>query len=230
MNTKTENLDDLIEEAAETETEATAEAENLDDLIEEAAEAEAEAEAETEDEAETEAEGKPKAEKTPAEPAKLARGRMPAALVAHIRFNEDGNDSEIARKFFTTPGKINDIKKGRGFAYITKDTKFSKADIDAAITKVKENFVSGKGRGGKVSDTTIDDAKYAIECLEKMVASDESTLEADRAATRKPRGKDKDEAQVEEASDDVKETSDAAAEEPVVEEVTDDDLAGLLDD
>ena len=218
-----------------------AETDNLDDLIEEAAETETETETETEATAEAETEGKLEAEKKPAEPVKLARGRMPAPLVAHIRFNEEGNDSEIARKFFTTPGKINDIKKGRGFAYITKDTKFSKADIDAAIAKVKENFVSGKGRGGKVSDTTIDDAKYAIECLEAMTTSDESTLEADRSAARKPRGKDKDESPANEPSSDAKKVSEAKTEEPaaeekstkepaVEEEATDDDLADLLDD
>lgn len=200
----TDNLDDLIEEAAETETEA---------------------------EATAEAKQTEKEQKKPAEPAKLARGRMPAPLVAWIRFNEEGNDSEIARKFFTTPGKINDIKKGRGFAYITKDTKFSKADIDDAIAKVKDNFVNGKGRGGKVSDTTADDAKYAIECLGKLKPAEESTLEADRAATRKPRGKNKDEPKAEETSADAPEETKAEPEASAeTEEASDEDLADLLED
>ena len=192
----------------------------LEDLIEEAEEAEYE-EAEAE-----EAEAEEPKEKKEAAPEKLARGRMPAPLVWFIRFKEEGTDSEVAHKYFTTPGKISDIRKNRGFKYITEETKFSKADIDAAIEKVKSNFTEGKSRGGKTSDTTEADAKYALESLGKVPVSDESTLEADRAKDRKPRGKS--EAKAEEPKAEAVE--EVAEEAPEGVEVTDDDLEAMLDD
>lgn len=62
----------------------------------------------------------------------IINGRMPIPLVHLIRFNENGKDSEIAATFFTSTGKVSDIKKNRNFQYVTEDMSFTQADIDAA--------------------------------------------------------------------------------------------------
>jgi hypothetical protein len=54
----------------------------------------------------------------------IIRGRMPAAVVALIRYKEEGvATAAIAAKYRTTVGKVDDIKKGRNFGYITDEFK-----------------------------------------------------------------------------------------------------------
>jgi len=107
----------------------------------------------------------------------IVRGRMPVPMVFLIRFAFQGTDGELAAMFRTTPGKVNDIKKGRNFGYITEDTKFTKEQIDAA-----------RERATKLSDE--DKAKVLAE-LDKMTPATEAEaaqLEESRKAARKPRG------------------------------------------
>lgn len=54
--------------------------------------------------------------------ADIARGRMPLAIVALIKFNEAGaTTAALAAKYRTTVGKVSDIQKDRNFNYITKE-------------------------------------------------------------------------------------------------------------
>lgn len=182
--------------------------------------------------------------KAPAGPAKLIRGRMPLPLVWHIRFvesattvatNDDGeeieshaSDSAVAKKFFTTAGKIMDIRTNRNFKYLHEGTKFSQADIDAAKEQLKKNIAEGKMRGTDEPshDYSEDDAAPMFELLDTMVA-DESTIEADRAAYNEanPRKKKETPASAEEK---VEETAEDTVEE--VEDELEDELEEELDE
>ena len=52
----------------------------------------------------------------------ILRGRMPVAVVAMIRYQEvETATAACAAKYRTTVGKIDDIKKGRNFGYISED-------------------------------------------------------------------------------------------------------------
>lgn len=106
----------------------------------------------------------------------IVRGRMPAALVYAIRFLEDGSESEIAKKYKTTGGKVNDIKKNRNFGYITEDTKFSREELDKALEHAK-----------KLGDTA-DDVTEVVNGMVEGDDEDMSALEERRKSARKPRG------------------------------------------
>lgn len=62
----------------------------------------------------------------------IVNGRLPLIFVHNIRFNETKSNSELAKLYATSVGKVFDIKKGRNFAYVTQDFKPTQADIDAA--------------------------------------------------------------------------------------------------
>ncbi len=53
----------------------------------------------------------------------IINGRMPVAVVYLARYGNDKDEAtkSLADKFGTTVGKIDDIKKGRNFAYVTAD-------------------------------------------------------------------------------------------------------------
>lgn len=112
----------------------------------------------------------------------IIRGRMPLAMVYAIRFVFDGTDGELARKFRTTPGKINDIKKSRNFGYVTEDVKFSQEDIDKALE-----------RAGNLGDDDVDEVVEALEAMGVATEAEVTALEEARKSTRKPRGKTADE-------------------------------------
>lgn len=65
----------------------------------------------------------------------IVRGRFPLLLVHAVRFDEVlgkiGN-KELAGKLATSIGKIFDVRKGRNFAYLTKDWKPSASDVSDA--------------------------------------------------------------------------------------------------
>lgn len=87
----------------------------------------------------------------------IINGRMPVAVVAQIRFGNNKGDATkaLADMYGTTVGKIDDIKKNRNFAYVTKDfkptaemkaegvawlqrhPKFSTGSVDAVITELE---------------------------------------------------------------------------------------------
>ena len=107
----------------------------------------------------------------------IIRGRMPLAMVYVIRFREDGTDSELAAKYRTTPGKVNDIKKSANFAYIVKSTRFSQEDIDKAVERAEEL--------GDAGDLVVE----LLSELEVGSEADQTALDEGRKGSRKPRGK-----------------------------------------
>jgi len=150
---------------------------------------------------------------------KLARGRMPTPVVYCIKFNEgDENDSAVAAKYFTTAGKVADIRQGRNFGYISEDTRFTKAQIEEAKERIEKSFASEK------SDTKPEDAAYTLEQLDKLEPGSEDDakkLEEARASARKPRGEKKEA---------VEPSGDKVVEEAELEESSDEDLDALMAD
>lgn len=122
----------------------------------------------------------------------IARGRMHAALVYAIKFNSgEAKDGEIARKFATTPGKVNDIRKDRNFKYVTEDLAFTAAEVAEA----KERFAASvNAENSTVSEddreTVIEDANVALDNV--PTTDGDSQLASVRKAERKPRGKSAD--------------------------------------
>jgi hypothetical protein len=119
----------------------------------------------------------------------IARGRMAAALVYVIKFQEEGSDSEIAAKYCTTPGKVNDIRKDRNFKYITKEMRFTADEVKDA----KDRFhASVNAENSTVaSDKREEAVTGAHAALDKLETTTESQLTNARASDRKPRGKQK---------------------------------------
>lgn len=68
----------------------------------------------------------------------ILRGRMPLVLVYGIKFLETGSTSELAAKYRTTAGKIDDIKKGANFGYITDKFIPTMDMVKAALPRCKE--------------------------------------------------------------------------------------------
>jgi len=139
--------------------------------------------------------------------ADILRGRMPVAMVYAIRFLEDGSDSELAKKYRTTNGKISDIKKNRNFGYITEGVKFSQEELDKALERAADL--------GEYAD----DVKGVIEGMEVGSEADVAAFDEQRKSTRKPRGK-----KAETATSDDTVTSDDGDDESEEEEVNIDDL------
>jgi len=79
--------------------------------------------------------------KAPAKPkVDIIRGRMAAAMVYAVRFgNLAEGGAEKQRLFATTVGKIYDIEKGRNFAYITEDVKFTQEQINDGIEWIEHH-------------------------------------------------------------------------------------------
>lgn len=72
-------------------------------------------------------------------PRQIIKGRIAIVLVYLIRFVEPAAKStkELAEKYGTTVGKIDDIRKVRNFAYVTEDVRFTteqKAEAEKFIT------------------------------------------------------------------------------------------------
>lgn len=132
----------------------------------------------------------------PAGPAAgIARGRMHAALVFAIKFNSgEAKDGEIARRFSTTPGKVNDIRKDRNFKYVVEGMQFTAAEIQEA----KDRFVASVNAENSTveadqRDVTIEEANTVLDAL--TATDGDSQLATARKADRKPRGKEADDAE-----------------------------------
>jgi hypothetical protein len=65
----------------------------------------------------------PKEKKEPQRRLDIVRGRMPVSVVYMVKFGDNRGESTatLAKLFGTTTGKIDDIKKERGFKYVTAD-------------------------------------------------------------------------------------------------------------
>lgn len=153
----------------------------------------------------------------------IIAGRMPVAIVHLIRFGDMKGDAtkDIAVKFATTVGKIDDVRKNRNFTYVTEGTKFTQEQLDEGIEWLK--------RHPNYDEAGADDLVMALNAYE--VASEEEAAEfaAARTAARGQPTRTKDgeiasggggnrrkkKAEAEEASDD----SEAA--EPSAEDLMD---------
>lgn len=73
-------------------------------------------------------------------PRQIIRGRIALAIVYLIRFVDvEMATKEAAEKYGTTVGKVDDIKKGRNFAYVTEDVRFTQAQIDEGVTYIAQH-------------------------------------------------------------------------------------------
>ena len=109
----------------------------------------------------------------------IIRGRMPLAIVCLIKTNEPktATVAELAAKYRTTVGKINDVLKASNFQYITENFKPT-ADMVAAA---KAYAAQLEGHAESVTD--------AIDSLGVATAEDAAAFEAEKAKYRKPREK-----------------------------------------
>jgi hypothetical protein len=119
--------------------------------------------------------------KAPVEPTRLCKGTMPTPLVWFIKFHETAGRSDIAKKYFTTPGKIADIQTDANQKYVVKNMSFSPAELEAARENIRENFVRGQaaeaavpGSVGKrgLASTKAGDEKASLEAIDKIAAMD----------------------------------------------------------
>ena len=80
------------------------------------------------------AETKVRAPKDPSKALDILNGRMPLPIVYAIRFQEDAGakNSDLAKKYGTSVGKVFDLRKGSNFSYIDKDYKPSAEELAAA--------------------------------------------------------------------------------------------------
>lgn len=116
----------------------------------------------------------------------IIQGRMPVAVVHLLRFgnSKGGSTKDLAAKFGTTVGKVDDVKKNRNFAYVVEDTRFTQAQIDEGCEWLK--------RHPKYDESGADSLVVELEGYE--VASDEqaAAFEAARTAARGQPTKTKD--------------------------------------
>ena len=116
----------------------------------------------------------------------IIQGRMPVAVVHLLRFgnSKGGATKELAVKFGTTVGKVDDVKKNRNFAYVVEETRFTQAQIDEGCEWLK--------RHPKYDEAGAD--ALVVELEGYTVATDEEAkaFEAARTAARGQPTKTKD--------------------------------------
>lgn len=107
-------------------------------------------------------------------PVAIIRGRIPLAIVFLIRFVEKTEEStkNLAEKYATTVGKIDDIRKNRNFAYVDADVRFTQAQIDEATNYIKQH-------------ENEDDAADVTELLNKLELATAEQAEAFANVKRK---------------------------------------------
>lgn len=113
---------------------------------------------------------KPKAPKAPK--IDIIRGRMPLVLVYSIKFLEDGTIGEIASKYRTTVGKVDDIKKEANFGYIKETFKPTTDMVNIATLRCKELSVG-------------EEILAAIHAVGIATPEDEIAFDAIKSALRK---------------------------------------------
>ena len=116
----------------------------------------------------------------------IIQGRMPVAVVHLLRFgnSKGGATKELAVKFGTTVGKVDDVKKNRNFAYVVEETRFTQAQIDEGCEWLK--------RHPKYDESGVD--ALVVELEGYAVASDDEAkaFETARTAARGQPTKTKD--------------------------------------
>lgn len=107
-------------------------------------------------------------------PVAIIRGRIPLAIVFLIRFVEKAEETtkNLAEKYATTVGKIDDIRKNRNFAYVDADVRFTQAQIDEAHAYI-------------VQHENEDDAADVAEALNALELATPEQAEAFASVKRK---------------------------------------------
>lgn len=107
----------------------------------------------------------------------IIQGRMPVIVVHQIRFNHV-NDStkDLAIRFGTTIGKIDDVKKSRNFAYVSENVKFTDDQIVEGVEWLK--------RHPKYDDNDIDALVNELESYEKASEAEAQEFNEARIAAR----------------------------------------------
>lgn len=130
------------------------------------------------------------------EKANIVRGVMPVLLVYLIKFESDAGakDADVAKNFGTTSGKVSDVRKGRNFAYLSKDFTPTKEQKDAAIAWMKQ--VPGYGESQDKTIVTIGkfpdaSAEQAAAWLAQRAASRTKTPKEPKAASETSSGNGK---------------------------------------
>ena len=116
----------------------------------------------------------------------IIQGRMPVAVVHLLRFgnSKGGATKELAVKFGTTVGKVDDVKKNRNFAYVVEDTRFTQAQIDEGLEWLK--------RHPKYDESGVDDLVVELEGYTVATDEEAKAFEAARTAARGQPTKTKD--------------------------------------
>lgn len=118
------------------------------------------------------------AAKTRAVNSAIINGRMPVAVVAQIRFGKNKGDATkaLADMYGTTVGKIDDIKKGRNFAYVGADFKPTAAMIEEGVAWLQ--------RHPKFSTGSVDAIITELETTTVATEAEAAAFEAARVAGR----------------------------------------------
>lgn len=108
----------------------------------------------------------------------IIKGRMPVAVVHLARFGNDHNEStkDLARKFATTVGKIDDVKKSRNFAYVVESTRFTDEQIQEGIDWLK--------RHPRYDEDGVDGLVTELDAYERATEDEAAAFTAARVAAR----------------------------------------------
>ena len=120
----------------------------------------------------------PAAETKAAAPVEIIRGRMPVAVVYLARYgNKKGEATKTkADKFGTTVGKIDDIAKGRNFAYVTEAFRPTQEMKDQALEWLK--------RHPAYDAQNVDELVNELEAIPVATTEEAAAFEAARVAAR----------------------------------------------
>lgn len=120
----------------------------------------------------------PAAETKAAAPVEIIRGRMPVAVVYMARYgNKKGESTKVkADKFGTTVGKIDDIAKGRNFAYVTEAFRPTLEMKDQALEWFK--------RHPHYDAQNVDELVNELEAIPVATTEEAAAFEAARVAAR----------------------------------------------
>jgi hypothetical protein len=118
----------------------------------------------------------PKEKKEPQKRLDIIRGRMPVAVVYMVKFGDNRGDSTavLAKLFGTTTGKIDDLKRERGFKYVTSDFAPSAQQKLDGIEYLKKHIGYSKGE--------VDKLINELESYKEATAEQTKAFEVTRAA------------------------------------------------
>ena len=110
--------------------------------------------------------------------AEIIRGRMPVAVVYMARYgNKKGESTKTkADKFGTTVGKIDDIAKGRNFAYVTEAFRPTQEQKDQALEWLK--------RHPHYDAQNVDELVNELEAISVATPEEAAAFETARVAAR----------------------------------------------